>query len=82
MKSKTCCFTGHRKIPGDELPQIKTKLKNTIIELINNGVIYYGAGGALGFDTLAAKARDTLYCVTEKNNPILISFAVYNRKTY
>ena len=54
MKSKTCCFTGHRKIPGDELPQIKTKLKNTIIELINNGVIYYGAGGALGFDTLAA----------------------------
>ena len=31
---------------------------------------------------LAAKARDTLYCVTEKNNPILISFAVYNRKTY
>ena len=54
MKSKTCCFTGHRKIPGDELPQIKTKLKNTIIELINNGVIYYGAGGALGFDALAA----------------------------
>ncbi|MBQ6380706.1 MAG: DUF1273 family protein [Clostridia bacterium] len=54
MKSQTCCFTGHRKIPKDELPQIKSKLKNTIIELINNGVIYYGAGGALGFDTLAA----------------------------
>ena len=54
MKSKTCCFTGHRKIPGDELPQIKTKLKNTITELIGNGIIYYGAGGALGFDTLAA----------------------------
>ena len=54
MKRQTCCFTGHRKIPGDELPQIKTKLKNTITELIGNGIIYYGAGGALGFDTLAA----------------------------
>ena len=54
MKSKTCCFTGHRKIPKGELPQIKTKLKNTITELIGNGIIYYGAGGALGFDILAA----------------------------
>jgi len=54
MKSKTCCFTGHRKIPKGELPQIKTKLKNTITEFIGNGVIYYGAGGALGFDTLSA----------------------------
>ena len=54
MKSKTCCFTGHRRIPKGELPQIKTKLKNTITELIGNGIIYYGAGGALGFDTHAA----------------------------
>lgn len=55
MRELTCCFTGHRNIPRDELPQIKTKLKKAIIELINNGVIYYGAGGALGFDTIAAQ---------------------------
>jgi len=41
-------------IPKGEIPQIKSKLKNTIIDLIGDGVIYYGAGGALGFDTLAA----------------------------
>lgn len=55
MKEKTCCFTGHRKIPNSEIPTIKTELKKAIIELINEGVIYYGAGGALGFDTIAAQ---------------------------
>ena len=53
MKEKTCCFTGHRKIiaPIDDVQHI---LYTTIEKLINSGVIYYGAGGALGFDTLAA----------------------------
>jgi len=31
-------------------------LKKAIIECIGNGIIYYGNGGALGFDTLAALA--------------------------
>lgn len=55
MREKTCCFTGHRIIPKAEIPQIKARLRQTIVELINDGIIYYGAGGALGFDTLAAQ---------------------------
>lgn len=55
MKNQTCCFTGHRNIPTDEYEKIKTTLKQTIIGLIEKGYQYFGAGGALGFDTLAAQ---------------------------
>lgn len=54
MKSKTCCFTGHRNIPNNEFVQIQSALKNQIIKYIQKGVRYFGVGGALGFDTLAA----------------------------
>lgn len=56
MREKTCCFTGHRNIPPEEVEGIRQKLETTILELYSQGVIYYGAGGALGFDTLAAEA--------------------------
>lgn len=55
MKEKTCCFTGHRSIPIPQIPILKSKLKTTIIECIEKGYCYFGAGGALGFDTLAAQ---------------------------
>ena len=55
MKEKTVCFTGHRKIPSNELSVVSEKLRETLIQCIENGYCYYGAGGALGFDTLAAQ---------------------------
>lgn len=54
MKEKTCCFTGHRQIYGKDIEKVKENLKKTIVNSINQGYIYYGAGGALGFDTIAA----------------------------
>ena len=48
MKDKTCCFTGHRKLPTDEL-------EKTVIGLIADGYRFFGTGGALGFDTVAAQ---------------------------
>lgn len=51
---KTCCFTGHRNIPANEYEKIQKILEETIISLIEKGVCYFGAGGALGFDTMAA----------------------------
>ena len=54
MKSKTCCFTGHRAIPDEDEKRIKAHLKTVLEELINSGYCYFGSGGALGFDTLAA----------------------------
>ena len=55
MKEKTCCFTGHRYIPGKIRRKLKKKIREAVILLIEKGVIYFGAGGALGFDTLAAE---------------------------
>ena len=56
MKEKTCCFTGHREIAPSEFAKIKGRIREKIEALIEQGVIYYGAGGARGFDTLAAEA--------------------------
>lgn len=55
MQKHTVCFTGHRKIPPERMDALARRLKTIVIELIANGYIYFSAGGALGFDTLAAQ---------------------------
>lgn len=55
LKEKTCCFTGHRVIPARVLPALAEELEQRLRGLIGEGVCYFGAGGALGFDTLAAE---------------------------
>lgn len=55
MRGKTACFTGHRKIPPEKKSEIFRRLKTTLIRLIEEGYVCFGAGGALGFDTLAAQ---------------------------
>lgn len=55
MKEKTCCFTGHRNIPLLKRKAIAQRLNDELMALINNGYQYFGTGGALGFDTLAAQ---------------------------
>lgn len=54
-KRQTCCFTGHRLIPQKEYLLVARQLQKEIIHLIEKGVVYFTAGGALGFDTLAAQ---------------------------
>lgn len=55
MREQTCCFTGHRQIPPGEREEITDRLENTVVGLYQKGVRYYGAGGARGFDALAAQ---------------------------
>ena len=55
MRKKTCCFTGHRTIPPAILPGLSAELESTLLRLIQRGFCYFGAGGALGFDTLCAE---------------------------
>lgn len=51
----SCCFTGHRFISGDAV-QMQDRLSCEVENLINvHGVNTFYAGGALGFDTLAAE---------------------------
>lgn len=56
MKEKTCCFTGHREIPSGQRRKIFARTEEAIEGLIKKGYLYFGAGGALGFDTIAAFA--------------------------
>lgn len=51
---KTVCFTGHRHIPDEDFPQLHQILTETVEGLIQDGACVFRAGGALGFDTLAA----------------------------
>lgn len=55
MKQYTCCFTGHRKIAPEQQSAVVRRLKETVEQLILDGYCYFGTGGALGFDTLAAQ---------------------------
>ena len=55
IKLRTACFTGHRTLPAEELSKISKHLEDTLITLIEQGYCYFGAGGALDFDTLAAQ---------------------------
>ncbi len=55
FKEQTACFSGHRKVPAKQQAELVLRLKNAVVKLINNGYKYFIAGGALGFDTLAAK---------------------------
>ena len=52
----TCCFTGHRRIPADDLPAVAAALRREVLRLCREeGITVFLSGGALGFDTLAAK---------------------------
>lgn len=52
MMTMTVSFTGHREAYSAEL---REKLRDKLDELINAGADTFCAGGALGFDTLAAE---------------------------
>ncbi len=50
VRNKTVCFTGHRELKDN----ISERLYKTIESLILQGFLYFGAGGARGFDALAS----------------------------
>ncbi len=51
---KTACFTGHRELADDAVEAVAALLETAITELCDRGVTIFLAGGAQGFDTLAA----------------------------
>ena len=54
-RNHTCCFTGHRIIEERHLLLLPGLLEAALRELIADGYYTFAAGGALGFDTLAAE---------------------------
>lgn len=53
-KISTVCFTGHREIDMEDAINIPSSLKKVLRELILRGACTFKAGGAMGFDTVAA----------------------------
>ena len=51
----TCCFTGHRNLPAGQEDEIWKRVYVCLEPLLEEGVRYFGVGGALGFDTLVAE---------------------------
>jgi uncharacterized phage-like protein YoqJ len=54
MERKICCFTGHSALPADQVENIYELFPGILEKLYSQGVREFRAGGALGFDTLAA----------------------------
>lgn len=54
-RSFTCCFTGHRNLPVGQEEEIWRRVRTCLEPLLEEGVRYFGVGGALGFDTLVAE---------------------------
>lgn len=55
-RERTAFFTGHRNIEKPDECQLPELLDELIDRLYQRNVIYYGAGGAYGFDMLAEQA--------------------------
>ena len=70
-KNRTCFFTGHRDIPEYVQHLINAKLLETIDGLYGKGYVNFICGGAVGFDTMAAKA------VLERKKELDIRLVLY-----
>lgn len=55
-RKRTACFTGHRNIPIHHRKKLAMLLDYIIEKLYRTGVVFYGAGGAYGFDMEAEMA--------------------------
>lgn len=55
-EEQTCCVTGHRVIPPGEEKKIMVRARYIFLRLIREkNVRFFGVGGAVGFDMLAAE---------------------------
>lgn len=72
-RDKTCCFTGHRRLPADRIGAIVKQLNHEVDRLIAMGVTDFISGGALGFDQIAASL---IIAKKQMGNPIRLIFAL------
>jgi len=75
LRKKTCCLTGHRSVPSAKASKIAEHTACEIRRLVVNcGIHFFGVGGAIGYDTLAAKV---LFKLREKEFPHIKVILVY-----
>lgn len=54
LEIKTVCFTGHREILRPHARAMSRVLERELLTLMERGATVFRAGGAMGFDTVAA----------------------------
>ncbi len=54
-RKQRCCFTGHRILSKSDSAYAAQRLKRVLKEKIESGCCSFLAGGAIGFDTIAAQ---------------------------
>ncbi len=55
LKKKSVCFTGHRVLYGGITPaEMSERIKDEVLRLHGRGFTEFYAGGAIGFDMIAA----------------------------
>ena len=47
LKDKTCCFSGHRNLGKYDYNYVYQRTKDIITLLAENGIVYFGTGGAI-----------------------------------
>ena len=72
-KNHSVCFTGHRQVLGKHTHILPIRLEKTIINLIRLGYKNFIAGGAVGFDMIAA---ETVLLAREYNPAITLFLAL------
>ena len=65
IPNNTCCFTGHRVIPGRDYERIYYSTKENILKLIEKGVDTFICGGAMGYDLMCGE----IVLFIRKENP-------------
>lgn len=55
MKAKSCCFTGHRKLPDGQRVAIMERTETAVKKLLSGGINRFLLGGAVGYDAEVAK---------------------------
>ena len=55
MQEKTCCVTGHRDIPAEQISNVKKSLEREIEQALEDGFTCFISGFAVGADLLFAE---------------------------
>ena len=72
MKGKTCCVTGHRDLPQNEINKVKAALEHEIDAAVTDGFTCFMSGFADGADQYFAE----LVLERKQTNPALELIAV------
>lgn len=77
MAGKTCCITGHRNIPEDQLSYVKNEIGKAILQAVEDGYTHFISGFAQGADLIFAAIVAEL---KQKNRSLCLEAAIPYKK--